>query len=282
MEYDKKANAYDKFRKNCPGWTECLNLLDIKETDSILDLGCGTGVLTEKLLQLNPKEILGLDPSEQMLAKAKQKLSDPKIQLTQGFMCDAPKDKQYNIIFCAQVLQNISTNLDEVKGIRKSFYQEMYDRLLPGGQLLLTTRYFPKDEGYSVMYWYADKNLCPKAINHMNTVIGNVDEELKELCFENIQESISKDLIYEEKFYKLNQVDDADWRAADSFWSHVTRYNELDNVVQFMEKMEDKEKFIEGRDALRKNNGHILIVSATKPLSDSDEIVEKLKEATIA
>ena len=57
------------------------------------------------------------------------------------------------------------------------------------------------------------------------------------------------------------------WRAGDSFWSHVERYNELDSVLDMIEeqKKHNIDNYIQYRDSLRNGNGHILIVSAYKP-----------------
>lgn len=268
--YDTKAIFYDSYRNNCPGWNECLSFLDVKNTDSILDLGCGTGSFTQKLWELQPNNILGIDPSKEMYSIATKKLINTNIQLG-NYLLDDPKleNQKFNLIFCSQVLQNLTLQLDIAKSTRLDFYQQIYQHLLPGGQLLLTTRYFPKDKDYSVMYWYADKNIIPKSVNHMNTIIGNnIDGELKECGFENVRQNISNELIYHPDYYKLNKIKDDKWRAADSFWSHISRYNELDTLIQFIDDLESKNQlsqYIEQRDLLRNRVGHIRIISAYKP-----------------
>ena len=205
-----------------------------------------------------------------MYSIATKKLINTNIQLG-NYLLDDPKleNQKFNLIFCSQVLQNLTLQLDIAKSTRLDFYQQIYQHLLPGGQLLLTTRYFPKDKDYSVMYWYADKNIIPKSVNHMNTIIGNnIDGELKECGFENVRQNISNDLIYHPDYYKLNKINDEKWRAADSFWSHISRYNELDTLIQFIDDLESKNQlsqYIEQRDLLRNRVGHIRIISAYKP-----------------
>lgn len=47
----------------------------ISTDDSILEIGCGTGRVTEKVLEQNPKRVIGVDNSVDMLKIAQQKLS---------------------------------------------------------------------------------------------------------------------------------------------------------------------------------------------------------------
>jgi len=44
-----------------------LALLDIKENESVLDVGCGTGNLTNRLFNKSRGRIVGIDPSSGMI-----------------------------------------------------------------------------------------------------------------------------------------------------------------------------------------------------------------------
>jgi ubiquinone/menaquinone biosynthesis C-methylase UbiE len=44
-----------------------IGLIDIRNSDDILDLGCGTGHLTRKLRELTNGRIVGVDPAEGMI-----------------------------------------------------------------------------------------------------------------------------------------------------------------------------------------------------------------------
>ena len=75
--YNQLAEVYDKKWKEYNNKTaeEIIKNLDLKENLKILDAGCGTGILIEKLLKLNPNVIvLGVDISKEMLIRAKQRL----------------------------------------------------------------------------------------------------------------------------------------------------------------------------------------------------------------
>lgn len=52
-----------------------IELLDINETDTIVDLGCGNGALTQRLSQLS-KNVIGIDASDEMLKIAKEAYPD--------------------------------------------------------------------------------------------------------------------------------------------------------------------------------------------------------------
>lgn len=55
---------------------ELIAMANVRDTDSILDIGCGTGKLTLELARLASNgNIIGIDPSEEMLGKARENTS---------------------------------------------------------------------------------------------------------------------------------------------------------------------------------------------------------------
>jgi ubiquinone/menaquinone biosynthesis C-methylase UbiE len=269
--YNKKAHMYDDFRNPAAGWDECKKLLDVKNTDTILDLGCGSGEFLFRLLDLSPKTLHGCDLSNDMLDKAREKLEKNKDKSkVELFNCSTQEleSRKYDKILCCQVIQNLSYQKENLINIRKDFYQEIYRLLKPGGKLVIATRFYSLKEGYNSMYWYADKNFLTKSIKDMEDFVpANLSEELKSSGFINTSNLISKDLLYKKDWYfKYDYLDKVNWQAADSFWSHVKRNQELENYINFLKsKNEDQiKKYIVERDKLRNNRGHILVVSANK------------------
>ena len=49
---------------------------DIKEGDRVLDLACGTGIITGKLISLSQREVIALDIAPKMIEIAKAKFSE--------------------------------------------------------------------------------------------------------------------------------------------------------------------------------------------------------------
>ncbi len=67
-DYDSSAPFYEKRYRNIQ-WRKYKKMIDIPIKGKILDLGCGTGLLSEFL----QKEIVGVDISFQMLQQAKSR-----------------------------------------------------------------------------------------------------------------------------------------------------------------------------------------------------------------
>ncbi len=66
--------VYDQFKeeRSAP-FFDLLKLVESRTEISVIDLGCGTGELTSKLLDyLEDSKVLGIDSSEEMLEKASQ------------------------------------------------------------------------------------------------------------------------------------------------------------------------------------------------------------------
>jgi len=268
--YNKKSYFYDDYRKNTPGWEEINNILKNKLNDdvSILDVGCGTGVFLEKLQNFNYKELHGIDPSNSMIEKSYEKIKYiDNCKVWKDYIENIEDDK-YDLVFCNQVIQNLTLDKNNAFNIRNNFYNHLYRILKPNGQLILTTRNIC--DKYSNMYWYADDDILNKSINNMECFVPkDLDYEVRTINkFKNIEILTSNDLIYKNDYYiNTNLLGNESWYAADSFWSHVERNNELDNFKNNIEKLKNNNElnsYINNRDKLRNNAGHIKICYCVK------------------
>jgi ubiquinone/menaquinone biosynthesis C-methylase UbiE len=94
--------------------------------DTCLEIGCGTGKNTEWLLT-KAKQVTAVDFSEEMLSKAKQKITSDKVKFVQA---DILKDwffaeKKFDLVTFSLVLEHIE-NLDYI-------FENVARALVPGG-----------------------------------------------------------------------------------------------------------------------------------------------------
>ena len=83
--YTDFAYVYDTLMDNTPYKEWCERITDILrrdgiENDLVLDLGCGTGTLTE-LLAKEGYDMIGIDYSQEMLARAMEKREESGLQI---------------------------------------------------------------------------------------------------------------------------------------------------------------------------------------------------------
>ena len=80
------------------------DLLAIGPADAVLDLGCGTGHLTNQIRQKTSGKVLGLDPSEDMIAEARrQAAANVEFQVATAEELNYPDP--FDAIFCNSAFQ---------------------------------------------------------------------------------------------------------------------------------------------------------------------------------
>src|ERR1051325_3108855 len=88
--YDQKHSFVAKYGEDVLGW------LHPQQGERILDIGCGTGTLTEKISDAGAI-VTGIDASSEMIAKAKQVFSD--IQFFVKDATDFSFDEPFDAVF---------------------------------------------------------------------------------------------------------------------------------------------------------------------------------------
>jgi SAM-dependent methyltransferase len=86
-EWWGSGNAYEPYvgRWSRPVAREFLGWLAVPSGGSWLDVGCGTGVLTESILSVAaPGEVVGIDPSPAFVAFARDRVKDPRVRFDVG------------------------------------------------------------------------------------------------------------------------------------------------------------------------------------------------------
>lgn len=82
--FDSMAADWDTWNRYSPAKLQAfVTLSGLRPGMRVLDAGCGTGPLFPAILEYNPKELVGVDFSLQMLRRAGQKCRDPRLRLVQ-------------------------------------------------------------------------------------------------------------------------------------------------------------------------------------------------------
>ena len=131
--FNKASTDYDKYRKQAiPNmdiyYNTVVNLTKNFSDPKILDLGAGTGILTELLYKQHPNSNITLvDLSTEMLNIAKNKFNDKNFKYIEADYLTHDFDKDYDIIVSSLSIHHIT---DEEK---KVLYKRIYNFLRTGG-----------------------------------------------------------------------------------------------------------------------------------------------------
>jgi ubiquinone/menaquinone biosynthesis C-methylase UbiE len=114
MDYDATdiAVTYDLGRDHGPEfldlWMSVVSSqVKDQRTKRILDLGCGTGRFSEALAVRFDAQVIGVDPSEKMLAQARSKPSDARIRYEHGRAESIPlPDNSVDLIFMSMIFHH--------------------------------------------------------------------------------------------------------------------------------------------------------------------------------
>jgi ubiquinone/menaquinone biosynthesis C-methylase UbiE len=91
------------------------DLIQIKENEDVLDLGCGTGNLAKKIREMTSGKVLGMDASAGMINEAKKKYSSFDISFAVYSADHVPYEDSFDVIFCNSTFQWFK-NPDSVLG----------------------------------------------------------------------------------------------------------------------------------------------------------------------
>lgn len=124
QQFAKKIEFLDKSerQKSCPP-EELLKMLPIKKTDSILDLGAGTGYLAIPAARMIDGLVYALDMDSKMLDVIDSKAHDENIaniQLVRGTIDNIPlPDNSIDIALASLVLHEVTPLLDILQEIKR-------------------------------------------------------------------------------------------------------------------------------------------------------------------
>lgn len=125
MAYQTLSAFYDKLTDDQPydQWLEIVQrYLPKPHITSILDLGCGTGTLTEKFLSFSD-QVIGMDLSEEMVTYAQQKSND--VSWLVGNMADFQLSQHFDAITILCDSLNYLSDEEDVLATFNHVYQHL-------------------------------------------------------------------------------------------------------------------------------------------------------------
>ena len=133
--FEAEAEKFDKIiLKLIPHYTEMINALVLlipfkkDEQINVIDLGCGTGTLAQKIKNAFPNSNIScLDIAENMIKLAQNKLGK-NINCYIGNFYEYSFDKKYDVIASSLALHHLESDED-----KKMFYQKIYNALNKNG-----------------------------------------------------------------------------------------------------------------------------------------------------
>lgn len=131
IDYDRIASEYAKHRKVNPGvLTELISSVGLRDSSKVLDVGCGTGNYLVVLKSLTGCACWGIDPSKQMLSKAKQQLSEASFQVGEAESLHFP-DEFFDLVFSVDTIHHLASVVD--------FFREAFRVLRTNGKVCTVT-----------------------------------------------------------------------------------------------------------------------------------------------
>ncbi len=141
--WDKESNRYERLNRNhLKKIKKIQGLLNLKDGDSILEVGIGTGVHAKYILDRENIKFTGVDISLQMLQRSRKYLDEYKdnVSLIAADGIALPfRNDSFDAVFCNATLHHL---IDPFTGLK-----EMYRIIKPGGRIAVMepNLWFPKN-----------------------------------------------------------------------------------------------------------------------------------------
>lgn len=169
--FDQVAGTYDflnhllSFNRDKKWRRALLQKSKLLPAERVCDLACGTGDLTfEFASRMLGGEIVGVDFSEKMLNKAREKLTGREfkthVEFMQGDILNLPfPDEKFEIVTIAFGIRNVA-NLEQA-------LLEMKRILKPGGKLLILEFSKPPNPLFRVFYNFYKNKIMPLVVKKL-------------------------------------------------------------------------------------------------------------------
>ena len=130
--FDERADSWDE--SGCSGESRVqgavLSLVDLKPGDSVLDLGCGTGVMIPFYLAAQAGKIVAVDVSEKMVERAREKFgNEPSVELRVSDALSLDEGERFD----AAVIYNAYPHFPD----KLALVEKVYRMLKPSGRFVV-------------------------------------------------------------------------------------------------------------------------------------------------
>lgn len=130
--FNERAGKWDE--SGCSGESRVqgavLSLVDLKPGDSVLDLGCGTGVMIPFYLAAQAGKIVAVDVSEKMVERAREKFgSEPSVELRASDALSLDESERFDAV----VIYNAYPHFFE----KAALVEKVYRLVKTGGRFVV-------------------------------------------------------------------------------------------------------------------------------------------------
>lgn len=130
--FDERADSWDE--SGCSGESRVqgavLSLVDLKPGDTVLDLGCGTGVMIPFYLAAQAGKIVAVDVSEKMVERAREKFGgEPSVELRASDALSLDEGERFD----AAVIYNAYPHFPD----KLALVEKVYRLLKPSGRFVV-------------------------------------------------------------------------------------------------------------------------------------------------
>ncbi|MCX6356285.1 MAG: methyltransferase domain-containing protein [Candidatus Aureabacteria bacterium] len=131
VNYNKIASEYARNRQLHPEvFKDLISTSKVTSNDRVLEVGCGTGNYIVAFDSVVSCSCWGVDPSTEMLSKAKERSNNIHFQLGQAEVLKF-KSNYFTLVFSVDVIHHINKHL--------AYFQEAYRVLKKGGRVCTVT-----------------------------------------------------------------------------------------------------------------------------------------------
>ena len=124
-------------------YAEVIDALNLGTDDRVLDVGCGTGVvtraITDRLLKMGNGIVMGIDAAGKMIWGAREKRGTDNCRFETAAAEDLPfDDESFDSVVSTLFFHHIQLDLKEIA------FKEIFRVLKPGGRLVVCDMHIPE------------------------------------------------------------------------------------------------------------------------------------------